>query len=579
MSMVAPSTMIERLILTLPPGTPKMEHGRWQRRALAALRAVTLLPPGMPPSAIFIIRHLAAPAPGLLFHGHPWQAAQRWEAQLRPVIRSLWRAAGRPAHGPISSNTPAVWFADQAEWLACLTLDLHLGIAHQRWWWHSWLAHHYGAERTLAALWQRQAQWLPAALVVLHERLGANLCAVVATLEPPAVQWVWQALATAYALPTGSVMTADSRARLARLTSGRGRFWSTSTASAAVTEPAAQLLTAALLLYHAPAMARQVFGAVDRQGGSGAGAIHRPGVGQSVLVGQSRRQEQEAQRSAARVRRLEETMTHVPALTQMLPLPSTYQKQTTETMVDDAHFTVPALTDAEREARASAAHIPTRSTSADARSLASDDTRRVPMATGSAPAAQVAEVTAMAAPTVAPLVTGRAVATPLETVLEQHPEGIRTGLGGVWYLVNVIEGLDLWHQCAAGMGAWRLLATIASQLLDERPPDPLWLVLDALVATDEVLEPPDAWAHWLDTAIPAIGAWLEARLVSPALPTTGAPCIAQMLWRPAVFYITRTHIDVLFHLEHIDLNVRLAGLDRNPGWLPALGRMISFYFD
>jgi hypothetical protein len=167
----------------------------------------------------------------------------------------------------------------------------------------------------------------------------------------------------------------------------------------------------------------------------------------------------------------------------------------------------------------------------------------------------------------------------LETVLEQHPEGIRTGLGGVWYLVNVIEEIDLWRQCPAGMGAWRLLAAVATQLLGDRPPDPLWLALDALVAPHRVLEPPDAWSNWLATTIPSMGAWLQARLASPALPDTGAQCIAQMLWRPAVFYITRTHIDVLFHLEHIDLNVRLAGLDRNPGWLPALGRVISFYFD
>jgi hypothetical protein len=123
------------------------------------------------------------------------------------------------------------------------------------------------------------------------------------------------------------------------------------------------------------------------------------------------------------------------------------------------------------------------------------------------------------------------------------------------------------------------LGGVAVQLLGERPPDPLWLVFDALVATDGVREPPDAWANWLATISPTIGAWLEARLVNPALPTAGAQCIAQMLRRPAVVYITRTHIDVLLGLGQIDLNVRLAGLDRNPGWLPALGRVVSFHFD
>ena len=32
-------------------------------------------------------------------------------------------------------------------------------------------------------------------------------------------------------------------------------------------------------------------------------------------------------------------------------------------------------------------------------------------------------------------------------------------------------------------------------------------------------------------------------------------------------------------LDQIDIAVRLAGLDANPGWVPALGRVVTFSFD
>ncbi|MDX1664727.1 MAG: hypothetical protein R3272_13115, partial [Candidatus Promineifilaceae bacterium] len=41
---------------------------------------------------------------------------------------------------------------------------------------------------------------------------------------------------------------------------------------------------------------------------------------------------------------------------------------------------------------------------------------------------------------------------------------------------------------------------------------------------------------------------------------------------------TRTHVDLLMPLEAIDISVRRAGLDRSPGWQPALARVITFSF-
>jgi hypothetical protein len=44
-------------------------------------------------------------------------------------------------------------------------------------------------------------------------------------------------------------------------------------------------------------------------------------------------------------------------------------------------------------------------------------------------------------------------------------------------------------------------------------------------------------------------------------------------------HVTSTAVDVEFPLSELPLQVRLAGLDRDPGWLPAAGRSIRFHFD
>jgi hypothetical protein len=42
---------------------------------------------------------------------------------------------------------------------------------------------------------------------------------------------------------------------------------------------------------------------------------------------------------------------------------------------------------------------------------------------------------------------------------------------------------------------------------------------------------------------------------------------------------TDTQVDVFFGLQDLPLEIRFAGLDRDPGWVPAAGRFIAFHFD
>jgi hypothetical protein len=54
--------------------------------------------------------------------------------------------------------------------------------------------------------------------------------------------------------------------------------------------------------------------------------------------------------------------------------------------------------------------------------------------------------------------------------------------------------------------------------------------------------------------------------------------IADRLSLRARLYVTSSHIDVVMDIDRADLAVRRAGLDRDPGWLPAYGRVIYFHF-
>jgi hypothetical protein len=51
-----------------------------------------------------------------------------------------------------------------------------------------------------------------------------------------------------------------------------------------------------------------------------------------------------------------------------------------------------------------------------------------------------------------------------------------------------------------------------------------------------------------------------------------------LIRRPAHITATRTHIDILFDIQQVDLRVRSAGLDVDPGWVPWLGRVVRFHY-
>ena len=74
-------------------------------------------------------------------------------------------------------------------------------------------------------------------------------------------------------------------------------------------------------------------------------------------------------------------------------------------------------------------------------------------------------------------------------------------------------------------------------------------------------------------------AYLRARLVL-ALGLRDPRRLAGVLLRlPAQVRVGGDRIDVCFALQHLPIAVRVAGLDRDPGWVPAAGRDVRFHFE
>jgi len=84
-------------------------------------------------------------------------------------------------------------------------------------------------------------------------------------------------------------------------------------------------------------------------------------------------------------------------------------------------------------------------------------------------------------------------------------------------------------------------------------------------------EPVDRLQRWVGW----MASYFRARLLR-ALGRDDA--VALLCDRSAHVVLTLTHVDVTFSLDHHPIEIRMSGLDRDPGWIPAAGRYVSFHF-
>lgn len=191
-----------------------------------------------------------------------------------------------------------------------------------------------------------------------------------------------------------------------------------------------------------------------------------------------------------------------------------------------------------------------------------------------------------------------------EPLIEQpkspRPDGVLTQLGGVFYLINLIERLGWWQ--TAPLSGWAMVETLAHGLLQNAgDEDPMWLVLAELdgrepgepihavwpddeqtpavikTNTDHTARIADDVAHRIG---PVAMAWLVGVLddVRETLRVLLDDEPETLLYGTGQVMTSRTHIDLYLPHDQANVAVRRAGLDNNPGWMPDLGYIVLFHF-
>lgn len=545
---------------------PLLEPALRQAAALADV-------PGLPADALLCVRrvHARIDREGLRHVGGLLGAADQLSRQLQKHAGE----AGRPAHEFVPESAQAVRFDDPAEMLACATRDWLDGQFYHHWWWRSLLGGTLA--QGVVALWRRHPDHARAALAQLadraeefRQRLPALDAAAITDLldEPPARR----------ARPIESPEpVVDPLHRL---------------------EPA------------------------STQSPAEAGALHtprdQPSYAASVADGAPN-----ANDSAS------------PGITKTRPDPNPAPQHPTE--VESAVFDRERVAKKRRARGRSpvAGSIDTSLRAHDKTGVAASETPRV------ARQADIVQQGASAADPASdrrrpqqPLPSERkaSLAKPDITAASSPADGvtpssdpvasrtsfapsvitgdtIETAYGGVLYLLNAALHLGLYPDFArpqdpgialspwvflalcgerlAGRGLrrdalWQLLATLAqadpSAFADaERaaPPSLPVALQNYLRGQDRNASSPAAtWRVWFDQLLPPLRRRLAAALgVSPRK-------AGQLLCRQrATILYRRQRLDAHFSLTDHPIAIRLAGLDRDPGWMPSTGYDVRFFYD
>jgi len=174
---------------------------------------------------------------------------------------------------------------------------------------------------------------------------------------------------------------------------------------------------------------------------------------------------------------------------------------------------------------------------------------------------------------------------PVTTPIQLDAVTIETNLGGLFYLINLAIFLEIYsdftspvEQFHDDLSIWDFVAIVGREINQGQDlDDPIWTRLQDLQDVHDNPENPEIMSKptWLTDLLPHI----KARLIL-ALGIESEDSLAEILLHHyAKLIITPTHLDIFFSLSDHPIEIRLSGLDRNPGWVPAAGRFIAFHYD
>jgi hypothetical protein len=620
-------TTIGRLRLraaTADPNALRMRGG-------TVLGALDLQPPAMPEQAILCIRTLQDPMPGgldLRFAAAPRPEA--WEAAMRGAVGEALRHAARPALGALPANAEAVLFADSAELLACAARDALRGALAIHWWW----THLLGGERSPAAVvreWTRAPAYVPAAVELLAAQGESAafaravapaeavrlLAAVLRAYALPALAFeVVNALTTSFVPPPAPPVTEprdssppDARPRAEPFATPPWRAVVPDLAPAALTVEQSCLVALALVLRRAPALVRSArfagqvaaWIASERRGerwrdlpvasrplepeataAPCVAMVHkeRGESSKALATDPARRVEELRQPESRRLdpRQLQRDVTAAAA--QSAEQPADHRLDTAlETAVlgrarqrrgHGQHAAVAFAVDA--------VGVQARGMEADGRS----PERRQPRSpiVDETPVPHAARAPEIIASSAGPEATGP---QPLPIDFDI---AIDSDFAGVFFLLNVAIALGLYSdftspvQCGIPLDVWDFLALTGGALAEmaNLEDDPIGPLLAALANRKEGAPP---GADFVPPRGESRSAWLDATVerIRERLALAGIEDPSHVVRRYGRVTTTPAHLDVYLALAAHPIEIRLASLDRDPGWIPAAGRHVAFHFD
>lgn len=568
-----------------------------EHRVRALLGATTVRAEGLPDSAILCVRRWRGrlPRPG---------EAPKWERDLASSLGASARQAARPAFELVPAEAPAILFRDEAELLACLTLDWMAGTLGEHWWWPA-LLNGRDPVAFLSKAWLEQSVLVPAAIEMLAARsqavafvrqLGSSMAREISCRMFHAFGVDLPLLERCGAgLPEGKERSETVSAPLLRAPAqGYAAPWGLPNSAEApwlVAVPEIHdsglavegelLIGCALLLRRAPAVARSAsfpsklerwYKSVTRGVTQQSRTSDQPAASERIVAAESYERP-----LALHETRQEAVASESPSVGLSVP-PS--PQNAVGTTQEDRTEKRPTQSRQLRETAVEPAH------STDAAAPASPHEE-------SAMPTRLAEAEPSAHPAAAPVVEEAAFelrevgSTEPATTREQPAEYKETAFAGVFFLVNVALFLEYYSDftspVARGLelNIWDFVAILGLEFCpaDEFRRDPIWKVLAALAGRREheapghSFDPPD---ETRETWIRRTAATVRDRLDDAMNRNDAVELLCNRAGRVA---LTSVHVDIHFSLESHPIEIRFAGLDRNPGWIPAAGHYVHYHFD
>jgi hypothetical protein len=623
------TAIIGRLRIRTPAGDAT------QQRIGAVLRNAELRPSRLAAPAILCLHRFRDPAPGIRWADYndtyPPPSWQNWVTQ---ELDRLVAQAVRPALTAVPGSAEAVLFADRAEMLACLALDWLSGIVRGNWWWAT-LLRRDDPQAVLAREWMSFPQFVPLAVEYLARR--GHAASFASRISDELAGALLQRVLDTFGIQKGEGTPGGPQASLQdglkhrRLEVAPGPVSIVAPWSSIVPEADAPGLTAARRVLLAQALMLRRASAVARSTAfQRAVAVWRtdeysqsftPIVGGSRAISPEMLDRPEPEKEA-------------PSGTATVHEPSPESEAGRSFSRNDCSVDVEqplqARIDTPRGASRQAKQK-TRSRLFEGNSFGKTPQDGLPADSLSWAAPPVSSIVVPYHPVPANAETNPFTA---HGAINEIPR-VESSFAGVFFLINVALALGLYSDFTSPRGnnlemnIWNFLCLLAAEFVgSEFQDDALPHAFDELAGPtpeqhpDASFHPPQKWQvpdEWLEpfpepfewkeeihegrvqVAHPAgfllkdeplqdahegatdlerwvtwVVSYIRARLER----AIGRRDAAEFLCRVhGSIEISAMHVNVYYSLQNYPTEIRLAGLDRDPGWVPAAGRYVAYHFD